>query len=55
MALRIIARPRMMFDATTIAYVEQLACEGKTLRENRHWIKRFIARKLFRKPRTLLS
>jgi transposase len=54
-AIHTIARSRMMFDPTTIAYVERRTAEGKTLREIRRCIKRFIARQLFRKLPALLT
>ena len=54
-AIHTIARSRMTFDATTIAYVERRTAEGKTLRDIRRCIKRFIARQLFRQLRTLLT
>lgn len=53
-AIHTIARSRMSFDATIIAYVERRTIEGKTLRDIRRCIKRFIARQLFRQLRTLL-
>lgn len=54
-ALHTIARSRMRFDPETIAYVERRTAEGKTLREIRRCIKRFIARQLFRQLQTLLT
>ena len=54
-AIHTIARARMTVDATTSAYVERRTEEGKTLRDIRRCIKRFIARQLFRKLRTLLT
>lgn len=54
-ALHTIARTRMMFDATTKEYVERRTKEGKSFREIRRCIKRFIARQLFRKLQTLLT
>lgn len=53
-AMHMIARSRMMFDATTIAYVERRTSGGKTLRDIRRCIKRFIARQLSRQLQTLL-
>ena len=53
-ALHTIARSRMTYDLATIAYVERWTKEGKTLREIRRCIKRFIARQLFRKVPALL-
>lgn len=54
-ALLTIARTRMVFDATSIAYVERRTTEGKGLREIRRCIKRSIARELFRKLQTVLT
>lgn len=54
-ALHTIARTRMQFDTGTKEYVERRTIEGKTLREIRRCIKRFIARQLFRKLQTLLT
>lgn len=54
-AIHTIARSRMSSDPTTIAYVERRTAEGKTLREIRRCIKRFIARQLFRQLPDLLT
>jgi transposase len=54
-ALHTIARTRMMFDPQTQDYVERRTAEGKTTREIRRCLKRFIARQLFRKLRILLT
>lgn len=54
-AIHTIARSRMTHDPATIAYVERRTAEGKTLREIRRCIKRFIIRQLFRKLPTLLT
>lgn len=54
-ALYTIARSRMLYDPATIAYVERRTSEGKTLREIRRCIKRFIARQLFRRLQILLT
>lgn len=54
-ALHTIARARMMFDPTTKEYVARRTAEGKSLREIRRCLKRFIARQLFRKLQTLLT
>ncbi|MGL3806097.1 IS110 family transposase [Paeniglutamicibacter sp. R2-26] len=54
-ALHTIARSRMASDPVTKEYVERRSSEGKSLREIRRSIKRFIARQLFRKHRTLLT
>lgn len=54
-ALHTIARSRMMFDAATKEYVERRTTEGKSNKEIRRCLKRFIARQLFRKLQTLLT
>ena len=54
-ALHTIARTRMMFDPETKDYVALRTAEGKSLREIRRCLKRFIARQLFRKLQTLLT
>lgn len=54
-ALHTIARTRMMFDPATKDYVERRTAEGKTTREIRRCLKRFIARQLYRKLQTLLT
>lgn len=45
----------MMFDPQTQDYVERRTAEGKTRREVRRCLKRFIARQLFKKLQTLLT
>lgn len=47
-ALEIIARVRMSNHSATRAYVERRLSEGKTRREIRRCLKRYIARQLFR-------
>jgi hypothetical protein len=54
-ALHTIARSRMMFDAATMAYVERRTAEGKSNKEVRRCLKRFIARQLFKVLQTLLT
>jgi transposase len=54
-AIHTIARSRMAHDPATIAYVERRTAEGKTLRDIRRCIKRFIVRQLFRKLPALLT
>jgi transposase len=54
-ALDVIARVRMNFDATTRGYVERRTAEGKTRREIRRALKRYIARQLFRRLNTLMA
>lgn len=45
----------MMFDPATKEYVERRTVEGKSIKEVRRCLKRFIARQLFRKLQTLLT
>ena len=47
-ALHTIARTRMRSDPTTKAYVARRRAEGKSKREIRRCLKRYIARQLFR-------
>lgn len=54
-AMYTIARSRMIYDPATIAYDERRTSEGKTLREIRRCVKRFIARPLFRRLQTHLT
>ncbi|MDQ0095963.1 transposase [Paeniglutamicibacter psychrophenolicus] len=54
-ALHTIARSRMTCDPVTKEYVERRTAEGKSLREIRRCIKRFIARQMFRKLQTLFT
>jgi transposase len=54
-ALHTIARTRMQFDPTTKEYVARRTAEGKSRREIRRCLKRFIARQLFRKLQTLMA
>lgn len=52
--LHTIARTMMMFDPATKEYVERRTAEGKTTRQIRRCLKRFIARLLYRKQQALL-
>ena len=54
-AIHIIARSRMMTDATTKAYIERRTNEGKTRREIHRCLKRFIARSIYRSLATLIT
>jgi len=54
-ALEIIARVRMSNHPATRAYVERRLSEGKTRREIRRCLRRYIARKLFRCLSRLLA
>jgi transposase len=47
-AIHVIAGTRMRCDPATIAYVTRRRAQGKTDREIRRCIKRYIARQLFR-------
>jgi hypothetical protein len=47
-ALHTIALNRMRYDATTRAYVERRRADGRTDREIRRCLKRYIARQLYR-------
>jgi transposase len=47
-AIHVIARTRMRWDPATIAYVTRRRAQGKTDREIRRCIKRYIARQLYR-------
>ncbi|PPH25792.1 IS110 family transposase [Rathayibacter sp. AY1F9] len=47
-ALDVIARVRMVSDARTRAYVDRRTAEGRTTREIRRSLKRYIARELFK-------
>lgn len=53
--IHIIARSRMMTDATTKAYIERRTNEGKTRREIHHCLKRFITRSIYRSLATLVT
>ena len=54
-AIHIIARSRMMTDATTKAYIERRTNEGKTRREIHRCLKRFIARSIYHSLTTLIT
>lgn len=47
-ALDVIARVRMVSEARTRAYVDRRTSEGRTLREVRRCVKRYIAREIFK-------
>ncbi|WP_372488209.1 transposase [Rathayibacter caricis] len=47
-ALDVIARVRMVSDTRTRAYVDRRTMEGRTTREIRRCVKRYIARELFK-------
>lgn len=50
-----IVRTRMMFGPATKDYVARRTTEGKSLWEIRRYLKRVIARQLFRKLQSLLT
>ncbi|PCC25516.1 IS110 family transposase [Glutamicibacter sp. BW78] len=54
-AIDTIARSRMGFDPATKDYIKRRTEEGKTKREIRRCLKRFIARQLFRKINALMA
>lgn len=47
-ALHLIALSRMTFDAETIRYVEKRQAEGRTKKEIRRSLKRYLARRIYR-------
>ncbi|WP_120521702.1 IS110 family transposase [Arthrobacter celericrescens] len=47
-ALHMVARSRMSFDAQTIEYVQKRQTEGRTKREIRRCVKRYLARRIYR-------
>ena len=53
MALDVVARVRMSHDPATRSYVVRRTTEGRTHREIRRCLKRYIARQLFRQMMTL--
>jgi transposase len=54
-AIHIIATSRMRCDPATIAYVTRRRAEGKTTREIRRCLKRYIARQLYRALTTAMT
>ena len=54
-ALDVIARTHSLTDPATRAYIERRTVEGKSPREIRRCLKRFIARQLFRHLQTLMA
>jgi transposase len=55
MAIHIIATSRMRCDPATIAYVTRRRAEGKTSREIRRCLKRYITRQLYRALTTAMT
>ena len=55
MATHVIATTRMRCDPATIAYVTRRRAEGKTTREIRRCLKRYIARQLYRALTTAMT
>lgn len=54
-ALDVVARVRMRHDPTTRAYVERRTAEGRTNREIRRCLKRYIARQIYRQMTALAT
>jgi transposase len=54
-ALHTIVMVRMRQDAQTKTYVQRRVAEGKSVREIKRCLKRYVARKLFRQLETLPS
>ena len=54
-ALDVIARVRISCDSITRDYVTRRTAEGKTSREIRRSLKRYLARSLFRQLNTLMA
>lgn len=54
-ALDTIARTRLSYDANTRAYAERRANQGRTPKEIKRCLKRYIARQLFRQMNTLVA
>jgi transposase len=55
LALDVVARPRSFTDPATRAYIERRTAVGRTPREIRRRLKRFIARQIFRQLQTLMA
>ncbi|UUX60379.1 IS110 family transposase [Glutamicibacter halophytocola] len=55
MALDIIIKTRMRLDEATKAYVERRTAEGRTYREIKRSLKRYLARSIFRQLERLMS
>lgn len=55
MALDIIIKTRMRFDESTKAYVERRTAEGRTYREIKRCLKRYLARSLFRQLEKIMA
>lgn len=54
-ALDVVARPRSLTDTATRAYVRRRTAEGRSPREIRRCLKRFIARQIYRQLQTLTA
>ena len=54
-ALEIVARARLAFDPNTRAYHQRRLAEGKTPREIRRLLKRYIARQIYRQLNTAVT
>jgi transposase len=54
-ALDVVARTRSLTDPATHAYIQRRTAEGRTPREIRRCLKRFIARQIFRQLQPLMA
>ena len=54
-ALDVIAKVRSVYDDQTRAYIERRLAEGKSRREIRRCLKRYIARQLFRRLNSIMA
>jgi transposase len=54
-AFDVIARVRMLHDPETRAYVERRTAEGKSRREIRRCLKRFISRQIYRQRQPIMG
>jgi len=54
-ALHTIARSRLRYDATTRAYAERRTAQGRTPKEIKRCLTRYIARQIFRQMDTLMA
>lgn len=54
-AFDVIVRTRMSFDANTRSYVERALTSGKTKREIRRNLKRYVCRSIFRQLQTIMA
>lgn len=54
-ALEVVARVRMSYDPDTLANVERRTTEGRSRREIRRCLKRYIARQIYRQLQALTA